>query len=76
MKGKLAKTDVAYGEGYPKSHCGPVRKWKDGSCKHFEAPHSCEIVVGRIEPDGWCSKWDKLRVLYGSRTGTGQTGTG
>jgi hypothetical protein len=25
-----------------------------GRCRHFQAPHACEIVTGRISPRGWC----------------------
>jgi hypothetical protein len=25
-----------------------------GACEHFRAPDHCEIVHGRISPDGWC----------------------
>jgi hypothetical protein len=24
------------------------------ACRHFIKPHSCEIVDGTIDPDGWC----------------------
>jgi hypothetical protein len=26
-------------------------------CKHFEEPRYCEIVIGKIDPDGWCNKF-------------------
>lgn len=29
-------------------------------CKHFQAPHSCEVVPGNISPSGWC-KWFRAR---------------
>lgn len=25
-----------------------------GACRHFRPPGSCEIVSGRISPEGWC----------------------
>lgn len=41
-------------------------------CKHYQAPYSCEIVEGRISPEGWCKyfesivlgeKWDEPTVV-------------
>ena len=29
-------------------------------CRHFQAPGSCEVVMGRISPHGWC-KWFRGR---------------
>lgn len=34
---------------------------KDGhncsGCRHFVAPHACDLVKGNILPDGWCMMW-------------------
>lgn len=27
-----------------------------GACRHFQPPGSCEVVMGHINPHGWC-KW-------------------
>jgi hypothetical protein len=29
-------------------------------CRHFQPPHSCEVVPGNISPGGWC-KWFSAR---------------
>jgi hypothetical protein len=26
-------------------------------CMHFRPPGSCEVVMGRISPHGWCKWW-------------------
>lgn len=28
-------------------------------CKFFQAPHSCSVVDGNIDPEGWCLLWQK-----------------
>lgn len=47
-------------------------------CEHFQAPHQCEIVLGFIEPEGWCKyfqsemieeKWGKATVVSPSEKG-------
>jgi len=43
---KEAKQSANYGPGHPGAHCG--------ICVHFEAPHSCSIVAGKISKSGWC----------------------
>lgn len=43
---KRSKDDVDYGRGMKSSHCG--------ICEHFEFPHWCKKVAGRISPDAWC----------------------
>ncbi|MFL6688722.1 MAG: hypothetical protein ACJ8IR_00830 [Alphaproteobacteria bacterium] len=39
---------VAMYQDHPngRQHCG--------ACEHFLAPNHCEIVHGKISPDGWC----------------------
>ena len=27
-------------------------------CKHFQKPDSCEIVLGKISPKGWCTEFE------------------
>jgi len=57
---KLNKSSVDYSEGKPHAHCG--------LCRHFEPPHSCEIVEGTIEPHMWCERFEKKprrQKLYG-----------
>jgi len=29
------------------------------NCKHYLNPTTCERVVGRINPNGWCKRWGK-----------------
>ncbi len=30
-------------------------------CTHYLNPTTCDIVVGRINPDGWCNKFSSKR---------------
>ena len=48
---KHTKAEVDYGPGHAKTNCG--------GCKHFEAPHGCELVRGFIEAKDWCVLWAK-----------------
>ena len=32
---------------------------KCSGCRFFKAPHSCTIVHGTINPNGWCIAWAK-----------------
>jgi hypothetical protein len=32
---------------------------KCAACKFFETPHSCKVVEGNINPNGWCMLWQK-----------------
>ena len=32
----------------------PKGKAQCSNCQHFEPPHSCGIVAGKISPHGWC----------------------
>jgi hypothetical protein len=38
-------------------------------CRHFQAPNSCEIVIGRISPHGWC------RFFSAGQGATGSSGS-
>ncbi len=29
-------------------------------CRHFNKPHGCELVAGKISPMGWCREWERL----------------
>lgn len=53
-EGKHKKGEVEYSDGHPGSHCGPTDKWPKGYCAHFISPHSCEEVIGYINPTKWC----------------------
>jgi hypothetical protein len=50
---RMNKTASKY-QNHPKGdeHCG--------GCRHFQPPHSCEVVPGHISPSGWC-KWFSAR---------------
>jgi hypothetical protein len=37
----------------------PKNGKKCGDCKFFKAPHSCSVVDGNIDPEGWCLLWQK-----------------
>ncbi|MGH7074572.1 MAG: hypothetical protein ACREFD_10285 [Stellaceae bacterium] len=50
---KIAKTIVHY-----QTH--PHGKQTCANCTHFQPPHSCALVAGRIIPTGWC-------MLYGPK---------
>lgn len=28
-------------------------------CAHYINPTTCEVVIGRIQPEGWCKLWRK-----------------
>jgi hypothetical protein len=59
---KKSKAEASYSnEGHPSSHCGPVRAWESGDCRHFESPSSCELVRGHISPRGWCRYWESYK---------------
>jgi hypothetical protein len=32
----------------------PSNGLKCSACTHFRAPASCQLVAGKISPDGWC----------------------
>lgn len=46
MADKRSKSEVDYGPGMRKAHCG--------ICAHFEAPSSCSLVAGEIAANFWC----------------------
>jgi len=58
---KQEKKEVDYSHGMPSSHCGPVKKWPKGQCKHFEVPNSCCLVRGYIKPDYWCKLYEPFQ---------------
>jgi len=49
---KYSKESVSYVEHSPKpAHCA--------ICKHYQGNRKCELVNGRINPAGWCNKYEK-----------------
>lgn len=32
---------------------------KCATCEHFQPPASCEVVAGKINPNGWCQMYIK-----------------
>jgi hypothetical protein len=46
---KVSKASVHYSEGMGARRCK--------NCQHFEAPHSCEVVMGSIDPEYWCRRF-------------------
>lgn len=38
----------------------PNRSQRCGACMHFRPPDSCEIVTGRISPQGWCRYFEAM----------------
>lgn len=38
----------------------PNRGQRCGRCMHFVEPNGCEIVVGRISPQGWCRYFEAV----------------
>jgi hypothetical protein len=48
---KASKASVHYSLGMKSAHCG--------ICRHFQPPHSCEVVKGEIESDYWCRKFER-----------------
>jgi hypothetical protein len=58
-EGKKSKSEVDYSEGMAKSHCGPVSRWSNGECEHFQTPNGCALVRGWIDPKYWCKLWEK-----------------
>lgn len=45
-RGKVSKAAARYQDR-------PRGQQRCGRCAHFQAPNSCEIVAGRISPNGW-----------------------
>lgn len=50
---KLTKYQVSYEPeaSNPKEHCS--------ICEHYVNKTTCEIVQGKINPEGWCKKFEK-----------------
>ena len=38
----------------------PNRDQRCGRCMHFLPPDNCEIVTGRISPQGWCRYFEAM----------------
>jgi hypothetical protein len=60
---KEAKQSANYGPGHPGAHCG--------ICRHFEPPHACEIVAGRIVKSAWCKHFLAKSTRQQKRYGEG-----
>jgi hypothetical protein len=48
---KVSKPSVNYSPGMGATRCK--------NCAHFEAPNRCEIVMGLIDPDYWCRRFER-----------------
>ena len=46
----------------------PHGRQRCGVCKHFRPPSSCEIVAGKIVPNGWC-RFFAARAAGGGTSG-------
>ena len=51
---KKPKSAVRYGRGMLTRHCSV--------CQHWRPPRSCELVVGPIQPNGWCRLFERAKV--------------
>ena len=50
---KYAKTEVDYTSKAMK------KDERCALCMNYEPPKSCDIVSGRIDPSGWCNKFER-----------------
>jgi dihydroorotase len=49
---KLTKASVKYtDEGHKNNHCS--------ICEHYINNNTCQIVIGKIKPMGWCNRFEK-----------------
>lgn len=55
MAKQFSKTTVRYTDDHGAS---PEQCSK---CVHYVNPTTCEIVVGRIRPEGWCNKFEAMK---------------
>ncbi len=47
---KVSQASVKYTDhGSKEEHCS--------NCGHYVNPTTCEVVVGKIRPEGWCERW-------------------
>jgi hypothetical protein len=51
---KVAQKTVGY-------QSKPMGTAQCSNCMHFEAPSSCKVVDGNIEPAGWCRLYSQRR---------------
>lgn len=51
-QGKASKEAVQYQES-------PKNGQKCGDCQFFTSPDACQVVEGKISPNGWCSLFVK-----------------
>lgn len=55
---KRSTKDAAdYTRGTKAAHCA--------LCRHFVAPEACQIVTGKISPQGWCEYFRKTPAAAG-----------
>lgn len=48
---RAEKDTVDYGRGMKSAHCA--------ICRHWKPPDQCEIIIGKISPQGWCNLFAK-----------------
>jgi len=53
-EGKFAKPSVAY---MPFSPPPVFWDYKCRKCRYWQEPDACEVVEGKISPQGWCAIW-------------------
>lgn len=60
MRHKKISKAMAHYQDHPheKQHCGV--------CENFHAPHSCEVVEGRVMSNGWCRYFEARHGGSGS----------
>jgi hypothetical protein len=50
---KMTQAEAGYKRGTKAEHCG--------ICEHYEHPHACEVVIGKIFPAMWCWYFGKAK---------------
>ena len=50
---KMSKEAAGYKHGLKQAHCGV--------CKHYQHPHACTIVEGKIFPAMWCRYFERAK---------------
>ncbi len=61
IMGSLMGTDPAkaakQSQEAVKYQAKPKDKQHCANCKPFKAPDGCDIVEGKVAPNGWCTAW-------------------
>lgn len=52
---QYSKKSVKYTDNHGKS------SEQCSKCRHYVNPTTCEIVAGRINPNGWCKKYEESK---------------